>query len=613
MGHYAVAPFLLGTLAWSTYYFETQANEELVAKTRIPTPPSPPTEPDTDTHTHTVTTAADDRAQVLGLFSLYRYLELSTDGPRFDTSPLATLIDWPKLMSLAPTRPALGMVYYAWSTLLNGIDNTVALFPSVDIKPKLIRLGILDSLEGGLASANPTVRLCAAYVVNRLVKNTQVARLVAGRPKIVREVVEILEEEMVVSETSGRFQGFVHSESNTSAEVFVTLLETLNCIVEAGVGNDTLALVLAGGGGGGSQSDTDTHTQQQNHSPAIDSHKQERASIVLSQLSPQLINKLTTMLHHMELCDEHVTNAKGLFRDHHMVVYQKFFPHAVDDQVRRRMREVEAEVARFLSAVSKDEEGCDRLLLDREVLQGLVPLAVTETRNASAFVHAVEAVHNILDRLEAIYAKQQQQPEKAEENTHTHTHTETKTQTQTVLPSFPSSSPSSDSKSLLLKSHLNHQALHHAVTTVADREEGTLGAPFARLRSVNAMRCYTSSMACLIVGGVYGVLRTAANPLIHPVVAYSVNGVGAVLLNVGYGNYGVRNWIKNHTYIEDDRTNALWTWGQAIVDVGVVTALLRKHPYSLLPVVLVNYLGLNSANGQGQKRLDGLDGLFSLG
>lgn len=120
-------------------------------------------------------------------------------------------------------------------------------------------------------------------------------------------------------------------------------------------------------------------------------------------------------------------------------------------------------------------------------------------------------------------------------------------------------------------------------------------------------------MACLIVGGVYGVLRTAANPLIHPVVAYSVNGVGAVLLNVGYGNYGVRNWIKNHTYIEDDRTNALWTWGQAIVDVGVVTALLRKHPYSLLPVVLVNYLGLNSANGQGQKRLDGLDGLFSLG
>lgn len=45
---------------------------------------------------------------------------------------------------------------------------------------------------------------------------------------------------MMVSETDGRFVGFVHSESNTSAEVFVTLLETLNHILEATVNKNVV-------------------------------------------------------------------------------------------------------------------------------------------------------------------------------------------------------------------------------------------------------------------------------------------------------------------------------------------------------------------------------------
>jgi len=73
----------------------------------------------------------------MGLFSLYQYLELTTDGPRFDLSPVANLIDWQSLMQLAPSRSLRGMVYYTWSTLLHGIENTTALFPAMDIKPKV--------------------------------------------------------------------------------------------------------------------------------------------------------------------------------------------------------------------------------------------------------------------------------------------------------------------------------------------------------------------------------------------------------------------------------------------------------------------------------------------
>lgn len=40
---------------------------------------------------------------------------------------------------------------------------------------QLIRLGLLDNLEEALDSPDGTVRMCAAYVVSRLVRNTQVS------------------------------------------------------------------------------------------------------------------------------------------------------------------------------------------------------------------------------------------------------------------------------------------------------------------------------------------------------------------------------------------------------------------------------------------------------
>lgn len=214
IGHLAVAPFLIGTLCWSTYFYHQRANQDFVMAAGV--------------HSEE---AGGTKTQVMGLFSLFKYLEISTDGPRLDLSPLAQMIDWRGLVDLAPTQAFLGVVYYCWSSLLHGMDNTVALFPSMDIKPKLVRLGVLEKLEEGLGSENPTVRLCAAYVVNRMVRNTHVARMVAARPVIVQGIVQMLEEEVVVE--GGRFVGFVHSESSASAEVFVTLLETVNNVVEA--------------------------------------------------------------------------------------------------------------------------------------------------------------------------------------------------------------------------------------------------------------------------------------------------------------------------------------------------------------------------------------------
>lgn len=205
--------------------------------------------------------------------------------------------------------------------------------------------------------------------------------------------------EILICQSSHRFQGFVHSESNTSAEVFITLLETVNNILDATVNKKTILI-------GSSAS----------HHPVSDS----RANAMLPQLQPDFIGRMATILRHMELCDEHIEMSQGLFSDHHMNLYQRFFPRSVDDQVRRRMREVEAEVARFMSVVSKDKGACERLLLDREILKSLSPLAIDERRNASAYVHAVGAVHNILDRYLAVQPAKgtAAAPAMSEENVH---------------------------------------------------------------------------------------------------------------------------------------------------------------------------------------------------
>lgn len=78
------------------------------------------------------------------------------------------------------------------------------------------------------------------------------------------------------------------------------------------------------------------------------------------------------------------------------------------------------------------------------------------------------------------------------------------------------------------------------------------------------------------------------------------------------GQYGMRNAVRARTYIEDDATNVAWTGLQAGLDAGLVMAILRKHPYSLFPVLMINAVGHSSYPGTGLKALDGLD-IFALG
>jgi len=37
------------------------------------------------------------------------------------------------------------------------------------------------------------------------------------------------------------------------------------------------------------------------------------------------------------------------------------------------------------------------------------------------------------------------------------------------------------------------------------------------------------------------------------------------MLNVLYGTYGVRNWVKSRTYIEDEKAHLIFTWSQVVV------------------------------------------------
>jgi hypothetical protein len=50
---------------------------------------------------------------------------------------------------MAPSRSARGLLYWAWSTLLHGLDNTIGLVPALDIKPKLVRWATAHGGAGG--------------------------------------------------------------------------------------------------------------------------------------------------------------------------------------------------------------------------------------------------------------------------------------------------------------------------------------------------------------------------------------------------------------------------------------------------------------------------------
>lgn len=54
-------------------------------------------------------------------------------------------------------------------------------------------MGLLEKLEEAFDSKDTTVRLCAGYVVSRLTKNMQVARMVASRPKVMKGILDLID------------------------------------------------------------------------------------------------------------------------------------------------------------------------------------------------------------------------------------------------------------------------------------------------------------------------------------------------------------------------------------------------------------------------------------
>lgn len=155
LSHKALPPFLLGSLCVciisSSRRLHRTLSPQNTSNSQFDRPHHPTHHSLVSTYFFVSCTDADlvaaagpergENAQVEGLFALYRYLELTTDGPRVKLSDLAALVDWRRLLALVtPSRPLEGLVHSLYLTLMQGIDNTVALFPSVDIKPKVCPL-----------------------------------------------------------------------------------------------------------------------------------------------------------------------------------------------------------------------------------------------------------------------------------------------------------------------------------------------------------------------------------------------------------------------------------------------------------------------------------------
>lgn len=55
----------------------------------------------------------------------------------------------------------------------------------------MVRMGLIPQLEEALQSEDLMLQQCAAYVVNKLSKNLQCARLLASRPIIIEALVKM--------------------------------------------------------------------------------------------------------------------------------------------------------------------------------------------------------------------------------------------------------------------------------------------------------------------------------------------------------------------------------------------------------------------------------------
>lgn len=115
-----IRPFIFGFTLFSTALFYSECNEEMLSNKDRP----------------------NGKIDLMKLYSLYKYIEVSTEGPRLDLSDIAGGLNWQKIAHHAPTRSARGLVYYVWSSLMHGLDSAVAICPAIDIRPKVSRASL---------------------------------------------------------------------------------------------------------------------------------------------------------------------------------------------------------------------------------------------------------------------------------------------------------------------------------------------------------------------------------------------------------------------------------------------------------------------------------------
>lgn len=76
--------------------------------------------------------------------------------------------------------------------------------------------------------------------------------------------------------------------------------------------------------------------------------------------------------------------------------------------------------------------------------------------------------------------------------------------------------------------------MKRAEECVVSPSQAGVGEPFLQLKTVSAMRCYISSMACMVGGGIYGLLRVPANHKMDPLLVYSKAGIGKSLISFDF-------------------------------------------------------------------------------
>ena len=588
-----------------------------------------------------------ENPHILLFFTLHYLDNAPSKHPKnIDLSSFASFIDWKNILKLTNDNKYLhSLVYYLWSCLVQGVDIGCSILPTIDIRPQLYKNiehlipDIVKAYNSEFDHVDPSFRtkVKRSYLVllQQLSSNLSIASMMLYKNDqtekkkskfsldIVESLMDIINEELIISSTSKRFLAFSSSGEQSENEIMYSSEIVLLAL-------SSLTNLLTS-----SLSENFSSTRNKT-SIRVNTYNEKKIPTILSNTdtNQKTIIKLTSLLRALEEqendshikyldkkidTDKYMNSKDTIFKDRQLLWYKYFFPNAARDQTLRRGREVEAYICEFFHQLSQQRD--KGLLYCPEVVNALIPLVSHEKgegRNISAYRNALRVLKSIyIDHLnrkfqyEQLALNLQEISDSSDQNYN---------ENQIMLDKRRKEVEQIDEIFIKAKFSLKNEALSSKL--VKDKaNESPEDTPYSNpneniitstLTSTSWIRCFTSSVTSLVVGGVYGLLRAKPTAKLDPIMIYSKAGVGALILNVLYGTYGMRNWLQKYIYIEDKHYNALIHTGLGIIDISCITSIVRQHPYSLLPFLVVNILGHNTTLGNGLKRLDGLDCMFSL-